>query len=452
MILNGPKTFVGVLVTKARSAGWWGSPRQKLVVMCAALAISTVFVIELPWRVGAESVHGGAVGLCYTAALNLLGGNTPYTDALAWISTHASTDWRNIYLDVYTYSPAVAYLFVPLTLLPLAVFLPLWNLLSVVCAVYLAITCVRIVLPHIGGLDRSVAVSVALALVLAFGPLRHSMRDPEIDIELAALGVLGWDALRSQRRALAVVAWGIAIVIKPTFIFLLLYALWRREWRVAIAAGAAAVVATLVSLVAVSPAIRSDFLTVTNYWSSPGFVMAPKSISLLGMIERLAFGLGPLWAFVSQPLISKGIVVLVAAGVVFAAYQMTPTWAPDIPARDVYAFGMAALVMALASPLTEDNHLGLLLIVFAVFVRLVLDMASARDRLLLLGLAAAAALYLSLPFRGIASFSQYDGARILLAGLWLYGLLFVAALYLYARRYLPHTTQASHPGPTRFRH
>ncbi|HEV8193259.1 MAG TPA: glycosyltransferase 87 family protein [Ktedonobacterales bacterium] len=74
-------------------------------------------------------------------------------------------------------------------------------------------------------------------------------------------------------------------LVKPTFVVLVLYALWRHEWRVAVAAGAIASVATLVSLVTVGPAIRNDFLTVAGYWSSPGFVTAPKRISLLGVIE-----------------------------------------------------------------------------------------------------------------------------------------------------------------------
>jgi hypothetical protein len=70
------------------------------------------------------------------------------------------------------------------------------------------------------------------------------------------------------------------------------------------------------------------------------------------------------WTFVSQPLFSKVLVVLVAAALVLVAYRVTPPAEPGVASWDAYAFGTTVPVMARASPLTEDNHPGLLLIVF----------------------------------------------------------------------------------------
>ncbi len=430
------------------AAARWAAPSSPLKIGTLILALlAFVWLVRpLPWS--APSLPNTPLwqqlyipmGLNYQAALDVGHGRSPYGAAIAWLATHAPTDWRNIYGEGYAYPPFLAVLLIPLTVLPLSAVAMLWTLLSLACAAYLAAFLARIILPTARGLDRAVAAAVALDAALLFGPLRHSMRGAQVDIELIALAVGAFSALRAGRRVTSGLLLGLAIAVKPTYIVLLGFYVWRREWRAAGAMALAGAIGLTVPFLFLPHQVLADYQRITAYWNEPGFLMAPKSISIFGMLER-AFYVAPwLWRIFTAPFVARAIEAATGLGVYLAASRLVPADMRQGKPDWDYAFGLAVLVMLLGSPLTEDAHLALALIPLAVLASPLLARARrgearAWPQLLLGGLFF---LYVTLPVRGIASFSTYNGWRVLLAGYWFYGLAGLAALYVWTSRQAPY--------------
>lgn len=427
-----------------RLAVRWAAPRSPMKVGALILA-GVVFlwlVRPLPWS--APSLQhslpwqqpGSALALYYQAALDISRGHSPYGPATAWIASHSPADPHNLDIDVYTYPPFLAVLLVPLTALPLSVVAVAWELLAIGCALYLAICLARLIAPGARGMDRMLATAVVCDAVLLFGPLRHSMRGAQIDIELIALLVAAWSVLRSGRSITSGLLLGLAIAIKPTYLLLLGFHLWRREWRAAGAALVAGGIGLALPFLVVSSLARTDFLVVSAFWANPAFLIAPKSISAFGVLGR-AFSLSPVfWRIYTAPYVSKIVGALVGLGIYLGASRFVAVDADRGSARWDYAFGLAVLVMLLGSPLTEDAHLALALIPLAIFAApLVSRLLRGQPKAWLpLALGGLFFLYVTLPVRGVATFSTYTGWRVVFAGYWFYGLAGLAALYVWAGR------------------
>jgi hypothetical protein len=429
-----------VIIRRLLSA--WHAPRPvlKISVLGLSLLIALVLAKGLPWTAppfDAQSFNsnGSAFRLYYQAALDVRRGASPYGPAVAWATTHTSEDPANLAMDVYTYTPLLALLLLPWTILPLALLAAAWALLSLLCATYLSGYLARLVVPGARGLDRLIAIGLTLDLVLVFGPLRHSMRGAQTDIMLIAVTVLAWNLLQRQRWIFSGVLLGLAIVIKPTFVLLLGFHLWRRDWRSIGVVLATALLGTIVPFLLVSHQALTDFLRVSAFWAAPGFVMAPKSISLFGVFERACFTAPHAWSLCGSVPISRLIEALCVVGCYLGASALVPR---RLGTADVAhwreAFGLIVLVQLLGSPLTEDAHLALALIPLGVLAAASGGPAlrGARGAQISLGLAALIFLYLSFPaVRTAASFSTYAGWRVLLAGYWFYGLLALAIVYVW---------------------
>jgi hypothetical protein len=85
---------------------------------------------------------------------------------------------------------------------------------------------------------------LALGLI-AVWPIRESFVEGQLNIPVAAGIVACWYALRVQRPGVAGVALALAVALKPLAGLFILWALWRREWRLLIAAGSTLVVFTI---------------------------------------------------------------------------------------------------------------------------------------------------------------------------------------------------------------
>jgi hypothetical protein len=193
--------------------------------------------------------------------------------------------------------------------------------------------------------------------------------------------------------------------------------------------------ATLVSFLLVPHQALTDFLHVSAYWAAPGFVMAPKSISLFGMFERACFTSPHLWSRCASIPVARFIEAACVVGCYLGASALVPRHldtADSVGWRE--AFGLIILVQLLGSPLTEDAHLAFALVPLGVLVAASSGPAlrGARPAQISLGLAALIFLYLSLPaVRNVATFSTYVGWRAVLAGYWFYGLLALVVVYIW---------------------
>lgn len=227
--------------------------------------------------------------------------------------------------------------FAALLMLPMA-YLPWWLVMAVSVAATVVVTVVLVwrLVPRLGQPVWFV-VGVALALLIAFEPMRETVTFGQVNLLL--LGLVAADLLWGlpAGRAWAGVGIGLATAIKLTPGVFIVYLLVTRRFRAAFVAMGTAAAATLVTA-AVAPAASREFWT-DALWDTDrvGNLAFVSNQSLRGLVARLD---GPSWLWL----------LLVAAVVAFWAWRVRG--AP-------YAYGLAltGVLGCLVSPVTWVHHL-----------------------------------------------------------------------------------------------
>jgi hypothetical protein len=130
--------------------------------------------------------------------------------------------------------PTTIPFFLPLALLPYPAAFVVWDLVQLLCLWAIVDLTAR-------ALGRPLRPLTGLALSLAsiaLWPIRESFVEGQLNIPVAAGIVACWYALRVRRPGLAGVALALAVALKPLAGLFVLWALWRRQWRLLFAAGA----------------------------------------------------------------------------------------------------------------------------------------------------------------------------------------------------------------------
>jgi hypothetical protein len=327
-------------------------------------------------------------------------------------------------------------LFIPLTALPLATVTVGWEALSLGCAIYVAYFLACLVVPRARGVDRLLATTVAVDLMLLFGPLRFSMKGAQVDIMLMALLIGSWQALRAERWVVSGLLLACIIAVKPTYVLLLGFHLWRRGWRAGAVALVGGVLGVVVPFLLAPHQALVDYERINAFYNTPGFIMAPKSISVIGVLQRLCFVFPALWRVYTAPLVATASTALIGLGIYLGASRLVVADGPREGRAWDDAFGLIILVMLLGSPLTEDAHLSLMLIPMGICVATLVERLRQGEQRAWwpLLLVVVCYVYATLPVRSIASYSTYDGWRAVLSGYWFYGLVGFIAVYVWQLR------------------
>jgi hypothetical protein len=214
----------------------------------------------------------------------------------AWQAAHG------VAIDYWRYPPAVAYLFAPVSNLPMWVGFIIQTLLM------LALTGVAgLLLARIFELPASVAVLLALA----WTPTAASADIGQNATVAVVLALWAIDALRRDRQLEVGLAVGL-LMYKPTLaIFLLGFLLLRGRWRAVAVAAAIGVAWYLVSVAAAAGDWGWPFAWWSGMqpWFQPDFIRnADKAISLPGLLARIS---APLWLTVA---VGAAIVALALRG------------------------------------------------------------------------------------------------------------------------------------------
>jgi hypothetical protein len=402
-------------------------PPLKIALVCVAVLVA-VLILHRP------ADRTVVIGEYYGAGFDLRQGHSPYGEALAWAAKYSPTDPINMYTNVYNIPPLLAFLFAPLTHFSTSVVASAWEVLAVFCALYLADTMTRIIAPKVRGGDRVVVTAVVFAVILLFGPLRRSMADTESDVQLLAVLAAAISALRAGRSGLSGLLLGLAIAIKPTYIFIIALYLWRRDWRAAVSAVSIGAAAIVVPFLMAPHGTLTDYLNVTATTNVPGVLMSPRSISVFGVLARVCYLLPSLWHLLNAPHVAQAVQVVIGLAILGVATRLAPRNRPLGDEQWNYTWGLAVLVMLLGSPLTENTHLVLAAIPLAMVVAqgITLLWQDWRRAGQLLSLGALFYLSVTLPVQQFATFSTYTGWHIVLAFYWFCTLAGLSALTIWA--------------------
>jgi alpha-1,2-mannosyltransferase len=231
--------------------------------------------------------------------------------------------------------------FAALTMLPMA-FLPWWLTMTVSVAATAVVTVVlmwRLLAPMAArhGWTPWFVVAVAVALLIAFEPMRETVTFGQVNILL--LGLVAADLLWGlpNGRAWAGVGIGLATAVKLTPGIFIVYLLVTRRYRAALVASGTAAAATLLAA-AVAPAASREFWTVA-LWDTDrvGNLAFVSNQSLRGLVARLD---APSWLWI----------VLVLAVVAFWAWRVRAASYPT-------GLALTGVLGCLVSPVTWVHHL-----------------------------------------------------------------------------------------------
>jgi hypothetical protein len=140
--------------------------------------------------------------------------------------------------------PTTIPFFLPIAILPYPLAFVVWDLVQLGCLWLIVELTVR----ALGWQPpREIVPMVALGLI-AVWPIRESFVEGQLNIPVAAGIAACWYLLRVRRPGIAGVTLALAVALKPLAGLFVLWALWRREWRLLFAAGSTLAVFTIVGV------------------------------------------------------------------------------------------------------------------------------------------------------------------------------------------------------------
>ena len=157
----------------------------------------------------------------------------------------------------YIYPPLLAVLFVPLGALPIEQAAQLWFFLNL--ALY---ALALFIVSRAFGLSESTGM-LPLLWILAFlyPPALYTIYKGQVNIVILLLLAITYWLCTRNRQIIAGVALGVASMIKVIPIFLVPYALWRRRYRLGLAAAATIIIIGMIGLAIVGSGPHQTYLS-----------------------------------------------------------------------------------------------------------------------------------------------------------------------------------------------
>jgi alpha-1,2-mannosyltransferase len=226
---------------------------------------------------------------------------------------------------------------------------------------------------HAGNAPAMRASLVVAGLAATFYPLLKGYTLGQIQVWVDALFACSvWAWLRGLKRT-AGVALGLACLIKPPLVPLALWAMIRREWRLAAGFATTFAVGVAVSVAIYGLASHLSYVRVLSYIAERGEAYYPNQ-SFNGLLNRW-YSNGSNLEFddhaFSPP---HPIVAIGTTASALALYSLALLLPARIPSRDRrFDLAIITLTATMASPIAWEHHYGVLLPVFALVVPAALD-------------------------------------------------------------------------------
>lgn len=289
----------------------------------------------------------------FQAALDVRHGVDPYQPAIAWLKGYSPTGNGTLFATKsYVYPPFFALMLSPLTFLPEVWALTFWdicNVIFIVGAIYAGL--------RIAGKRPSVMSVLMLAAVFSItAPVRKELYLGQTDIFLLFLICCAFWARQAERRGLAGVLLALACVTKPTFIVLVVFLLWKREFKFAIVTFVTFLGLLIGPFLWLGGQTFQDQLTVWRFWSNQ-YVAYAQNIAPKGVLTRL-FTVNPVVRpIVAAPLLVTALWLLCVAVILILTLAVVSPTPLQRNTRTLLEIGLAITALFLMSPLTEWPYL-----------------------------------------------------------------------------------------------
>lgn len=328
--------------------------RWAVAVLCLGVMAVGLYRQFDPSGVGSQ-IHNADFHGFYLAALAVSSGHDPYGPADAFMKSGA-----NIATiqggNPFVYSPAFAIVLIPFTWLPYPTALLVWDF----CNVAMLAGSIYLLLRSIGSRPSFPAMAVLTMVASYTAPVRGVLFWGQSDILILFLLSAALATRFDERWRLASVLLALACVVKPTLLAMVPFLLWKREFRLVAVWIGTFLVVLLAPFVALGGQTWQDQLLIWRFWTSV-YVTFRFNFAPMGVLARLLEPNAYIQPLANAPQLATGL-WLVEAAIVFALTLVM--LAPRPLARDRRSWlDMALIILAflLISPLTEDNHMALLI-------------------------------------------------------------------------------------------
>jgi len=412
------------------------SPRARIVL---PLVLATVFIAAGLWgyrdwraeKLGPPlgKIKGQDFNNVLHAAHNLEIGANLYGYAEQFLRTPSFKEFTSWEETFYIYPPLFAALVRPLLRLPPPVALTLWglgNYLVLLCAAAFA---VREFAPP--GLPRVPAFACLAVVFTCYYPCQLELKIGQVDIVLLLLLLVTY-RLYCARSRVAGLPLACALSIKPVLAPLLVFFVWKREWRTAATAAGAAAVLVAGSFTLAGWHQLPSYLSAHHFWATGPMLVFPVNQSVTAVARRVftvnvysePVAVCP-WLASLLPLI---VAALAGAG-----------WLAVVPRDDNrnhavngIEFGATLTTQMLISPITEDIHFVWVLVPLAALLLAALGHTKLPRDWMRLAVVVGLLLYFGLPDTQATTYTDWTAAaftgtlvpraHVLYTGMFLYGL------------------------------
>ncbi len=253
------------------------------------------------------------------------------------------------HVHIFSYPPAMMFLMLPIASLPLHMARVGWlvmSLLAIGCGMWLLAKTLR------SGLLTTLCM---VFMAVTFHPIRNTLDLGQVNAVIFLFLALFFALYRQGRDTTAGVILGVVTALRFHPAFLILYLLWRREFRPALVALATAGTVTVLAVLALGIDQSAIYFTQV----APKFSTALVSIenhSLAGFLATIGRSMG--LSDPSQPVSSPWTARLAAGLVLTATALLLPrNAAPRHSRTATLEFALILVMTPLATPNTWINHL-----------------------------------------------------------------------------------------------
>ena len=282
-------------------------------------------------------------------------GVSPYRHAIEFGRAVNFKEFMGWETAPYVYPPIVAVLSQPLSTLPAELAANVWLIISFAMLIGSAVAAVAAFSE--AGLRNATGRLVLIGvLFVVFRPVQLDLQLAQVDIWVLFLLLLSFWLYRTGRTTTALTL-ALAMSIKPIVAPMLIFFVWRRQWRIILWTIVWGALLTAIGFFATSWNWLGDYVEVNRLWASGAMLAYPVNQSPTGVALRFFTDNA-----YSSPLLRLpwlGQLAPIAIGLRAAAgwwFGVRRTAAANVMTRDRIVYALTLTTVGLISPLTEDIH------------------------------------------------------------------------------------------------
>jgi hypothetical protein len=265
-------------------------------------------------------------------------------------------------------TPITAILSIPLVLFDVNQAYIAWFLFEMICLAGIAVMLSVLWNERMNWL-RAICL---FFLLLAWYPVMVELHDGQLSILLTALVLAALLALRKDLRILAGTLIGLSIAIKLITWPLMIYLIWKKDWRTFVTACISTLGLNLVSLIVIGIDPFMEYYLKVSAQVYTIYHAVMNNLSLWSIGYRLFEGTGSTYFanfFKAPPLIAiPGLAPLFSAGLVAAFLIAGMVWA--VHSSDIEtAFAILVCIIVAISPITWNHYFVMIIISLVVMFR-----------------------------------------------------------------------------------